>query len=95
MNPERSKHLKAAKAEETLIATIMQNPDFYRKIKGKVGEDIFVTDFNRRVFSAISERIKDGRPVGLSFLASEFTPEEISVIARKERKEQTYRCETV
>ena len=28
--------------------------------------------------------LKDGRPVGLSFFSSEFTPEEISVIARIE-----------
>lgn len=27
-NPERTRHLRAAKAEETLIATLMRNPDF-------------------------------------------------------------------
>ena len=82
VNPERSKHLKAAKAEETLIATIMQNPDFYRKIKGKVGEDIFVTDFNRRVWHALASRLDEGRGTELSLLASEFTPEEMGRIAR-------------
>ena len=62
----------------------MSDPELYRKLESKLTPELFVTDFNRRVFSAISERIKDGRPVGLSFFSSEFTPEEISVIARIE-----------
>lgn len=84
VNTQRAKALRAAKAEEILIASFMSDPELYRKLESKLTPELFVTDFNRRVFSAISERIKDGRPVGLSFLASEFTPEEISVIARIE-----------
>lgn len=84
VNTQRTKALRAAKAEEILIASFMSDPELYRKLESKLTPELFVTDFNRRVFSAISERIKDGRPVGLSFFASEFTPEEISVIARIE-----------
>ena len=84
VNTQRSKALRAAKAEEILIASFMSDPELYRKLESKLTPELFVTDFNRRVFSAISERIKDGRPVGLSFFASEFTLEEISVIARIE-----------
>ncbi len=82
VNPERSKHLRAAKAEETLIATIMQNPDFYRKIKEKVSDDLFITDFNRRVWSAVSQRLDSGRGIDLSLLSSEFNPDEMGRIAR-------------
>ncbi len=81
VNPERSKHPKAARAEETLIATIMQNPDFYRKIRDRVSEDIFVTDFNRRVWHALAGRLDDGKGTELSLLSSEFTPEEMGRIA--------------
>ena len=84
VNTQRAKALRAAKAEEILIASCMSDPELYRKLESKLTPELFVTDFNRRVFSAISERIKDGRPVGLSFFSSEFTPEEISVIARIE-----------
>ena len=84
VNTQRSKALRAAKAEEILIASFMSDPELYRKLESKLSPELFVTDFNRRVFAAISERIKDGRPVGLSFFSSEFTPEEISVIARIE-----------
>ena len=34
-NPERAKNLGAAKAEETLIASFLRNPDFYNKLKEK------------------------------------------------------------
>ena len=84
VNTQRTKALRAAKAEEILIASFMSDPELYRKLESKLTPELFVTDFNRRVFSAISERIKDRRPVGLSFFSSEFTPEEISVIARIE-----------
>lgn len=84
VNTQRAKALRAAKAEEILIASFMSDPELYRKLESKLTPELFVTDFNRRVFLAISERIKNGRPVGLSFFSSEFTPEEISVIARIE-----------
>ena len=32
VNPERQQNLIAAKAEETLIASLLHNPDFYSKI---------------------------------------------------------------
>lgn len=82
VNPQRAKFLHAAKAEETIIATVMNNPDMFRRMGAGLTADIFVTDFNRRVFSALSERINEGKSVALTHLSSEFTPEEISVIAR-------------
>ena len=82
INPEKAKNLRAARAEETLIATIMMNPDFYPKIKDKVTDDIFVTDFNRRVYNAVAERLENGRSIELSMFAAEFTPEEMGRLAQ-------------
>lgn len=82
INPERPKHFKAARAEETLIATIMQNPDFYDKIKDRVSEDIFVTEFNRRVWSVLAQRLDEGRSVDITYFSSSFTPEEMGRISK-------------
>ncbi len=82
VNPERPKHYRAARAEETLIATLMQNPDFYDKIKDKISEDIFVTEFNRRVWSVLSERLENGKSVDITFFSSSFTPEEMGRISK-------------
>ncbi len=82
INPERAKHIRAAKAEETLLVSLMLNPDFYRKIQDELSEDLFITDFNRRVYSSLSARLKEGRSIELSMFASEFTPEEMGRLAQ-------------
>lgn len=84
INPDKAKHFRAAKAEETLLSSLMLNPDFYRKIKDELSEDLFVTDFNKRVYKALSSRLDDGRSVELSMFCAEFTPEEMGRIAQFE-----------
>lgn len=74
--------MRAAKAEEMLIALLINNSEIYRQIQDKVSAEDFITDFNRRIFAALTERLRDGRPLGISFLSSDFTPEEMSALAR-------------
>ena len=81
-NPERSQHLRAAKAEETLIASLMRNPDFYNKLKDELSADYFVTALNRRIFSVILSRLDEGGNTEPYFLSSEFTPDEMDEVVR-------------
>lgn len=81
-NPERSQHLRAAKAEETLIASLMRNPDFYNKLKDELSADYFVTALNRRIFSVILSRLEEGGNTEPYFLSSEFTPDEMDEVER-------------
>lgn len=81
-NPERSQHLRAAKAEETLIASLMRNPDFYNKLKDELSADYFVTALNRRIFSVILSRLDEGGNTEPYFLSSEFTPDEMDEVER-------------
>lgn len=81
VNPERNRHLRAARAEEALIATLMRNPDFLPKIEGSVSPEDFITDFNRRVFSAVCALIRDGCTPELSLLSASFTPEEMGAVS--------------
>ena len=80
-NPERRKNLKAAAAEETLIASLMRNPDFYAKLKDKFTPDDFVTDFNRRVITLLIELIEGGYQTDISMFNEGFSPDEIDSIA--------------
>lgn len=82
INPQRPSNLKAAKAEEILISSLLTNPDFLKKIDEKVSPDDFVTDFNRRVYEKISQRIADGLPIDAMFLSAYFSPEEMSRIVK-------------
>ena len=81
-NPERSKNIRAARAEETLIASFMRNPDFYYKLKDKISPQNFVTSFNRRVMECLIRILESGSEPELSEFSAEFTPEEMDSVTR-------------
>lgn len=81
VNPERAKHIRAAKAEELLCASLMHNPEFFSQIKEEISEKDFVTAFNARVFSAVSNQFLKNGEFSLSVLTG-FSSEEIGAVAR-------------
>ena len=81
-NPERAGNIRAAKAEETLIASLMRNPDYYDKLKGKFSPDDFATSFNKRLITVLSEKLEAGLEPDLSVFSSAFTPEEMDSVTR-------------
>ena len=81
-NPERSKNIRVARAEETLIASFMRNPDFYYKLKDKISPQNFVTSFNRRVMECLIRILESGSEPELSEFSAEFTPEEMDSVTR-------------
>lgn len=82
INPQRKENVRAAKAEDILLASVLNNPEFYLKLKNKLDENVFITDFNRRVFAVLSRRIEDNMSIDFSVLAGEFSPEENGRIAK-------------
>lgn len=81
-NPERASNIKAARAEETLIASFMRNPDFYKKLKEQISPDDFVTSFNRRIMKSLVNTLENGIEPNLSVFSSDFTPEEMDSVTR-------------
>ena len=82
LNPQRKTFYRAAKAEEMLIALLMANHEFTKDVLERISADDFVTDFNGRIFRAVTDRLKDGRSADISFLYSQLTEEEVSVVAK-------------
>lgn len=80
-NPEREKHLRAATAEETLCASLIHNPEFYKTLQAEISPADFVTDFNRRVFESIVSSIEQGADFSLSAIHDAFTEEEVGAVA--------------
>ena len=81
VNPQRPRHLKAAKAEEDLLSVLINMPEKATRITSQISEEDFVTDFNRRVFIALKEKIEqDPTADHLLNIAQYFTPEEMSHI---------------
>ncbi|MBE6904138.1 MAG: DNA primase [Ruminococcaceae bacterium] len=80
VNPEKSTHLKAARAEEELIGVIYKNPDFLSTVQQNISAGEFVTEFNRRLFEYIVARIETGQALDLTFFSKDFTSDEMSRI---------------
>lgn len=82
VNPEKAGHLRAAVAEEALIAYLLRFPENAEEIRTVLPPEKFITAFNRRVYTTIMGRITNEKPVSLADLSEEFTMDEISSLAR-------------
>jgi len=82
INPEKSQYLRAASAEEALIAYIVKYPEHAIQIYGILPPEKFVTAFNRRVYLVIMGRIIDGKAISLTDISEGFTIEEMASIAK-------------
>lgn len=81
-NPEKEKNLRAARAEEIIIASLARNPDFYKKFKSDLKPDLFITAFNKRILTVLLQKLESENGVELSFFAAYFNPEEMDSITR-------------
>lgn len=81
VNPEKAQNLKEAVAEEGIIAFLFDHPDYYERLLSKIAIDDFVTDFNKRVISAMYAVKKENVDVSLSVIAPAFTQAEVSAIS--------------
>lgn len=88
VNPERQKNLYAAKAEETLIASLLKNPDFYYKIKDRLYDEDFATQLNLRIYKLIAARLEEHRPVDITYFSQDLTDEEMGYLVRLESKRE-------
>lgn len=81
VNPQHAAYLRAATAEENLIAFLVNNPDKLTYIHEKIRPEDFSTDFNRKLFEYFSGRILNQQEP-MTALASDFTSDEQSKIVR-------------
>ncbi|MBE6795289.1 MAG: DNA primase [Ruminococcaceae bacterium] len=81
-DPQRAKNKRAAKAEDVLIITLLNNGAFYSKLKDRLSEDIFATPVNKRIFQLITTRLVNNEGVDISQLSQYLTSEEVSAVAR-------------
>lgn len=77
VNPQRASNLSASLAEEGIIAFLFKNPDYLSRILEKTGEEQFVTDFNRKLFHSLVEKLRLNGGAALSDFAGELSPEEM------------------
>lgn len=82
INTEKFYNLRAANAEEALIALLIFNPDIANTICSKTQPEKFITSFNRKVYEIIKNRITEGKDITLADISGEFSNDEVSEIAK-------------
>ncbi len=80
VNPEATKHLRAASAEEALLGILLLHPDYFAVAKTELTPDTMVTPFNRTLYERLLTRYEQGLVIELSVLAEEYEPEEMAYI---------------
>ncbi len=86
INPQAVHNKKEAKAEETIICYLLKNPEKSKEISNEAPAEIFVTDFNKKVYRAILKIAKECEFFSISLLNNEFSTEEMGKINGMEVK---------
>jgi DNA primase len=82
INPEKSKFLRAASAEEALLSYMIHNPCEVENISKKLPPEEFCTDFNKRVYVNILQKIKKDPQINIGDFSEKFSSDEIGRITK-------------
>jgi DNA primase len=81
LNPEAMQFKKQSRAEENIICYLLKRPEDAEKIHVEAPPDIFVTSFNKKLYSALLDRLSGCDGFTVSMLADEFSPDEMARIS--------------
>ncbi len=82
INNEKFYNLRAANAEEALIALMMTNPDIAQSVFSQLPPEKFITSFNRKVYEILKKYAESGGEFTLTDISGEFSNDEVSQIAK-------------
>ena len=90
---QRRTNLRYAMAEEGVLFCLMKNPDSYPQVSSRVSEPDFVTDINRQLYLALSQRLEQGQTVEMIDLSSQLSPELMGRISAIMATAPSQRCD--
>ncbi len=88
INPERRKSLKGTAAEETLIAVLLKNPDFYKTAREQLPPEKMITSLNRRIYETIIDTLDSGGSLDISVFAQKLLPAEVGYVVSLQNGEK-------
>lgn len=80
INPERRNSIKGTAAEETLIAVLLQHPDFFEYAIEKLPPEKMLTSLNRRIYEIIESTLREGKMLDISVFAQKLLPAELGLV---------------
>ena len=81
-DPQRLKNIRAAKAEDTILISLLNNASFYKNLKERLSKDVFVTPVNKHLLEIIINRLEEQESTDISHLSQYLTSEEVGVVAK-------------
>ena len=88
INPERRRSPKGTAAEETLIAVLIKNPDFYKRAKEELPPEKLITSLNWRIYEMIISTLDSGGSLDISVFAQKLLPAEVGYIVSLQNSEK-------
>ena len=79
---------KGTAAEETLLAVLLQHPDFYETAKELLSPQKMITSLNRRIYEQLLEILESGRSLDVSAFAEKLLPAEIGYLVMLQNSEK-------
>lgn len=80
INPQRRDSVRGTSAEESLIAVLLQHPDFYKVALEQLPPEKMITSLNRRIYEIILEALENGQMLDISIFAQKLIPAEIGFL---------------
>ena len=74
--------MRAALAEEAIIAYLIRNPDRAEAVSKKLSSSCFCTEFNRGVYEKTVNWLLKGKTVGIESFSEDYSVDEMSRIAQ-------------
>ncbi len=81
VNSEKRLHPAAVAAEETVLAILLQHPDFYETAAERLKTDDMISVVNRRIYKLLCECISGGRNPDLSYFGEMLNSSEMGYLA--------------
>lgn len=88
VNPEKRISVKGTNAEETLIAVLLQHPDFYKIAVEKLPPEKMITSLNRRIYNIIIETLESGANLDVSTFGQKLLPAELGLLVSLQNSEK-------
>ena len=81
-------NIRVLNAEEMLIASLLRSPEFYEKMKDDISSEDFSSEDNKRIFSSLTEKIKDCRSLELTFFTQDLTEQQMNMLVKIDKKHE-------
>ena len=88
VNPEKRISVKGTNAEETLIAVLLQHPDFYKMAVEKLPPEKMITSLNRRIYNIIIETLEKNACLDVSTFGQQLLPAELGLLVSLQNSEK-------